>query len=357
MKKTALILLSETEYSHAGIRGVASVREVGGRTVLRLSLIHAPSEETIVGVSCGETAFYPYEVGLSVPVDAECNGMGVALFVRRDEGLIPLLYGCYGKGAPGAEEMSKDFEKNVTVVGDEIGGEKEKGLPPSQAQEPQMTKVFRESEEDENPPYKPLNGGYDDEAVAAENYFAFPGADRAGEEVGAEDLSSESDGEVAAAEIAEADREAEYDGEREMAGDLSENDDREEEKEGEIFADGDLDGVETSSFGSGYYERIRGELEKTFSSFPEETELTGMIPGSRWVRIPYDEDEHYVVGILYEKGAPRYLCYGVPGRYGKQPEELRQFCTFIPSSPFSLKGDGYWVLYQDADTGKCLKPE
>ena len=103
-----------------------------------------------------------------------------------------------------------------------------------------------------------------------------------------------------------------------------------------------------------YYERIKPQIERLFEEFNEEKSLSEVVPDSRWVKIKYDGDDYYVVGVIYDKNRPLYICYGVEGRYGEKPEKIGDYCSFIPSSIFNLKGDGYWVMYQSAITGKCL---
>ena len=70
----------------------------------------------------------------------------------------------------------------------------------------------------------------------------------------------------------------------------------------------------------------------------------------------YAEGKYYTVGLIRLDGLPRYICYGVPGKYSLHPpNELAGYCSFLPLSLFDLKGDGYWMLYQDADTGDAVK--
>ena len=100
---------------------------------------------------------------------------------------------------------------------------------------------------------------------------------------------------------------------------------------------------------------IKPQIERLFADYPEEKSLSEVVPDSRWVRIKYDDGEYYVVGVLYDKDRPLYLCYGVEGRYGEKPEKINEYCSFIPSSLFNLKGDGYWVMFQRATNGECVK--
>lgn len=106
-----------------------------------------------------------------------------------------------------------------------------------------------------------------------------------------------------------------------------------------------------------YYLSVREELEKVFSNFPAEENLAKLFSGSRWAKVFYSGDKHYVVGIIPENGKEKYVCYGVPANYSKEPpKELKGFCSFIPLSIFALEGNGYWMMFQDAVSGECIKP-
>ena len=68
------------------------------------------------------------------------------------------------------------------------------------------------------------------------------------------------------------------------------------------------------------------------------------------------ENKFYVVGLVKENGVEKYICYGVPAKYSPEPpKELKGYASFIPLSVFDLQGDGYWMMFQDAQDGKCVK--
>ena len=112
-----------------------------------------------------------------------------------------------------------------------------------------------------------------------------------------------------------------------------------------------------------YYKTVEKELDDIFNKFEKETSLENVLDKSKWVRIYYSEKKYYVVGIIYYKENPpdnslkeKYLCYGVPAKYSlTPPKELDGFCSFIPLSVFDMTGDGYWIMFQDAITGECVK--
>ena len=107
-----------------------------------------------------------------------------------------------------------------------------------------------------------------------------------------------------------------------------------------------------------YIDSARAELDNMFFKFPEEKSLSKIIPESRWVRINYSAEKYYVVGIVKENGAEKYICYGVPAKYSaKPPKELKGFCSFVPKSYFDMKGEGFWMMFQSAITGGSVKPK
>ena len=106
-----------------------------------------------------------------------------------------------------------------------------------------------------------------------------------------------------------------------------------------------------------YYLTVKNELDAIFNKFESENCLIKLFPHSNFVKINYAIDKHYVVGLINEDDKPKYICYGVPGKYSTTaPKELDGFCTFIPLSIFDLSGDGYWMMFQDAVFGCCIKP-
>ena len=105
-----------------------------------------------------------------------------------------------------------------------------------------------------------------------------------------------------------------------------------------------------------YYLKVKKDLDDLFTKYPKEEKLEKAVQGSSWVKIFYNEEKYYTVGLVREGGKPKYICYGIPAKYSvAPPKELDGFCSFLPLSLFDLKGDGYWMIYQDAETGDCVK--
>lgn len=105
-----------------------------------------------------------------------------------------------------------------------------------------------------------------------------------------------------------------------------------------------------------YYAKVQGDLRALFEQYPPEEELAACIPYSRWAKIAFARGKHYAVGVISDEGRPQYICYGVPAeRLSEPPKALRGFCSFMPLSVFDLHGKGYWMMFQDADTGECIQ--
>ncbi len=106
-----------------------------------------------------------------------------------------------------------------------------------------------------------------------------------------------------------------------------------------------------------YYDRIKAQVDGLFVKFPQAEELTKMLPDTKWVKVDYDgSGKHYVIGLIGD--GPSYVCYGVPAKYTKtQPPELDGYCQWFPLNFDKPEGDGYWLMYQDANTGESVEVE
>lgn len=105
-----------------------------------------------------------------------------------------------------------------------------------------------------------------------------------------------------------------------------------------------------------FYLSVKQEIDDLLEKFPLETALCGYFGDSKFVRVYYSSEKYYVVGVIKENGTPKYICYGVPAKYSPDPpKELKGYCSFIPLSIFNLFGDGFWMMFQSAIDGKCVK--
>ncbi len=94
-----------------------------------------------------------------------------------------------------------------------------------------------------------------------------------------------------------------------------------------------------------YYNTVREKLEKAFSSLPRDERLGKIFPHSEWVK-----EGEALLGVLYREGIPEYLCVAVEAK-GEPPEEMKKICCFVPASHFSDE-EGFYVVFQSADTGE-----
>ncbi len=106
-----------------------------------------------------------------------------------------------------------------------------------------------------------------------------------------------------------------------------------------------------------FYVELKPQIDKLFEDNPSEEYLENLIPGSKWVKVSIDEDgNYYVLGLIYEDSDLKYLCYGVPGVYQKNaPRELSGYPIWFPLEQSKPEGFGYWLSYQDADSGESVK--
>lgn len=107
----------------------------------------------------------------------------------------------------------------------------------------------------------------------------------------------------------------------------------------------------------GYYRTVKHEIDELFQKYPKDNTLQGAFGCSEWVRVKGDQAKpEYLVGILYEDGLAKYVCYALRAvDPNAPPEELKEVCTFVPVSPL-LGSAGYFVIFQSASTGECVKP-
>ncbi|MFA5450178.1 MAG: hypothetical protein WC292_07080 [Clostridia bacterium] len=105
--------------------------------------------------------------------------------------------------------------------------------------------------------------------------------------------------------------------------------------------------------GENFYQAVRSRLNDIMTINPREERLERLIPDSQWVRVKYDGDDYYVVGILTDEGVPTHIAYGVPGRKDiKPPKEAEELCDFLPIND---PNEGFWLMFQNAQDGTMIK--
>jgi len=111
--------------------------------------------------------------------------------------------------------------------------------------------------------------------------------------------------------------------------------------------------------GGKFYAAIKSQLDELFENYPREEYLCQKLIGTDWVKVDYDNDgRYYTVGLIADEDRVKYICYGVPGKFAKlPPPELKGFCQWLPFDAETPEGEGYWMMYQDADSGKSVTLE
>ena len=105
--------------------------------------------------------------------------------------------------------------------------------------------------------------------------------------------------------------------------------------------------------GTNFYLSVKPQLDEIFVCFPECEDLEDVVPNSKWAKIQV-EDGFYVVGLILDGEVVRYISYGVPATKNScPPSEIRDVAVWLDDG--KKEGKGYWVIYQDAMTGQCLK--
>ena len=107
-----------------------------------------------------------------------------------------------------------------------------------------------------------------------------------------------------------------------------------------------------------FFDRLKPQIEKLFEKNPIEENLQSIIPNSKWIKVEYEDDgDFYVFGLIYdESDQVKYVCYGVPAVFETEPpKELSGFPTWLPLNAENKEGFGYWLTYQDAETGEAVK--
>lgn len=118
-----------------------------------------------------------------------------------------------------------------------------------------------------------------------------------------------------------------------------------------------LEEVEVEPIKEMFYMEMKPQLDDLFANNPSEDYLQDLLPNSKWVKVKTDEiGNYYVLGLIYEDENLKYICYGVPGVFQKNaPRELSGYPVWFPLDENKPQGFGYWLSYQDADSGESVK--
>lgn len=246
-------------------------------------------------------------------LDVSGGFCGIVCYVKNE--VVPIAYGINGNG-------SYDWRAILNKVMPPVFPKKQEQIPTAAAEIPSQKKDTMYEVTEKN--------GYDDEKVATENYY--------------EEKENEQQQSTKVAEDAPTQNTGETEGEK-IGIDPSQN----------VDAPSVLTPFNESP--DGYYLSIKHELDGLFSRYPHDTTLSKAFQHSEWVRVRGTATQpQYLVGAMYEDGKAKYLCYALAADdKDNPPEEIRNVCTFVPTTPL-VDSQGFFVIFQSAATGECVKP-
>ena len=105
-----------------------------------------------------------------------------------------------------------------------------------------------------------------------------------------------------------------------------------------------------------FYQRIKPQIDKMFETNVQEKVLNEIIPNSKFTRVEFDDKSgYYVFGVIYDEDVPKYLCYGLPSQKEQTPpKEMSNLYQWLPIDVENYDGDGFYMMYQDAQTGQNI---
>ncbi len=230
------------------------------------------------------------------------RGISVLLCFIRAEAQ-PIAYGACGEAPRGFEALMNAFSENAPA--------RKQRQPFSEDREAQIVSAAAEEEEADAPPFR--ERAYDDEAIATDDYYRLS---ESGEDARAGVRLQEENG-------ADADQ-------------------------GGAFEDDGALSPRPVGRTLAYYREVRERLDDAFARFPKDERLNAAFPASEWV-----SSNGALIGIIYEEGIPRYLCVAASASE-ETPEEMKARGVFVPATCFS-DDEGYYVVFQDADTGEYVR--
>lgn len=97
-----------------------------------------------------------------------------------------------------------------------------------------------------------------------------------------------------------------------------------------------------------FFERVHGDIDKLFSAAERDDELCALLPDVEFVRVEFD-------GHVVSVGKTReFLCYAVAGLY-ERTSPLGEEAQWLPRVRSAPTGRGYWLVFQDINSGRILQ--
>ena len=106
-----------------------------------------------------------------------------------------------------------------------------------------------------------------------------------------------------------------------------------------------------------FYSKIESQLTRMFDTHPVEKTLEEILPNSKWIQVNCNDTHgYYALGLIYDNSRPRFICYAVPyDKLDSAPEDIREYAQWLPIDVDKPRDKGYWISYQDAETGETIE--
>lgn len=106
-----------------------------------------------------------------------------------------------------------------------------------------------------------------------------------------------------------------------------------------------------------FYARVKLQIDNLFKQNEVDEILQDIIPNGKFCKVKMEEG-YYVFGVIYDDNLPQYICYGIPAlKKGEQQKDVQGFSQWLPLDLNDEEGKGYWISYQDANSGENIKVE
>ena len=338
VKKMCILRQARQGFSGDGkaLSGLIKIEQYGKNLAIEVSVINfAPlvSGEyyCVISDSKGNTEMLSLRgkslFNILSDLDISNGFCGVICYVKND--VVPVAYGINGSGSYDWKNILNAAMPPIFLTPERL--EKTKKAETAVANSAEMNEneptMYEASDE--------ISSIYNDETVATENYYQEEEKEKKNER----ELLSQTHG--------NARTQSEAENEREEAGaHASEN----------VDADDLRHPFETDT--DGYYRAVKGEIDELFKNYPRDETLVGAFSCSEWVRVKGEENEpQYLVGVIYDDGKAKFICYALfAENKDAPPEEIKDACTFVPLSAIA-PNKGFFVIFQSATTGECIKPQ
>ena len=265
----------------------------------------------------------------NILTDMDISGgfCGIICHVKNE--VVPIAYGVNGNKQ---YDWKKILHATLPPVFPQNPSKNKATTPPEEGIAVSQSDRFFEDKDERKASTNPLSmeREYDDESIVEENYFKENENERNEFKKTVQDVHSEST-----------------------------NQKQSEKKGANVEKDVDAAGVlhPFKTNPDGYYFAVKSEIDELFKTYPKDKTLCGAFSCSDWVRVKGTaKDPQYLVGVLYEDGRAQYICYALATENKNQPpEEIKNVCSFVPISVFDTTR-GFFVIFQSAASGECLKP-